>query len=217
MMNGKRQIKYLGVASVVALLMAIFGFISLLWNDSVSQKILIVICSILLLVLSFIYVYIIYLSIDREPNFFLYDRISKRNISLSSLTWRIIDDKLNGYISDKFGGKIYLWTSNVICDARQCGYNGSLQPLIVYKMLCDVALDQDGTYFELFESTDINNIYNIGNLLEKNGDNDMARAIVSYRSRGGNSEKFSKYLRSNAKYIQSRMVMLVRNNIEKFY
>ena len=216
-MNGKNQIKCLGVASVFALLMAIFGFISLLWNDSVPKKILIVICSILLLVLSFIYIYIIYLSIDKEPNFFLYDRILKRNISLSSLTWKIIDDRLNGYISEKFGGILSLWTSNLICDARQCGYNGALQPLIAYKMLCDIALDQDGTYFELFENTDINNIYSIGYLLEKNGDNDMSRAIISYRSRGGNSEKFYKYLRSNAKYIQSRMVIYIRNNIEKFY
>lgn len=217
MKNVNKEIKYLGVASAFSFLMAIVGFISILWNDSISQKVLIVICSILLLFLSLIYIYIIYLSIDREPNFFLYDRISKHNIPLSSLSWRIIDDKLNGYISDKFGGEIYLWTSNVICDARQCGYNGVLQPLIAYKMLCDIALDQDGTYLELFKSTDINNIYNIGNLLEKNGDKDMARAIVSYRSHGGNSEKFSKYLRSNAKYIQSKMVIFVRNNIEKFY
>jgi len=218
-MNREKQIKYLSIAAAISVLMSIFGFISLSWNEPVSQKILIVICSFLLLTLCVLYVYIIYLSIDREPNYFLYDRISEHNIPLSSLNWKIVDDKLNGYISEKLGGRIHLWTSNIIGDTKKYEYGGALQSLIAYKMLYDVAvsLDSDQSYFVLFESTELDNICTIGRLLEKNGDIDMARVIVGYRSRGGNVEKFRKYLRSNAKYIQSRMVLYVRNNIEKFY
>lgn len=218
-MNREKQIKYLSIAASVSGLISILGFISLSWNESVPQKILIVICSLLLLTLCVLYIYIIYLSIDREPNYFLYNRVSGRNIPLSSLNWKIIDDKLNGYISEKLGGRIHLWTSNIIGDTKKFSYGGALQTLIAYKMLCDVAvsLDNDLSYFELFESTELDNICNIGRLFENNGDADMARAVVGYRSRGGNSEKFRKYLRSNTKYIQSRMVLYVRNNIEKFY
>ena len=216
-MNVEKQIKYLGFAASVAALMAIFGFVSLSWNESATQKVLIVICSILLLTLCGLYIYIICLSVEREPNYFLYDSISGRNIPLSSLTWKTVDAKLVAYISDRLGGNIHLWTSNIISDTKRFGYGGMLQPLIAYKMLCDVALDNDGTYFDLFENTEIDNILCIGRLIEKNGDNDMARAIIAYRSRGGTPEKFRKYLRSNVKYIQSRMVIYVRNNIDKFY
>jgi len=216
-MNGKKQIKYLGISAFIAALIAVFGFISLSWNESGTQKTLIVICSILLTVLCGIYLYIIWLSVDREPNYFLYDRISKRNIHLSSLTWKIVDTKLNGYIYDKFGGTVHLWTNNIISDTKKLSGDGVFQTLIAYKMLCDVALDTDGNYFELFNNADVDLVCWIGGLIEKNGDADMARAIINYKSCGGNIDKFRRYLKNNAKYIQSRMVIYVRKNIEKFY
>lgn len=213
--QGRHNI-YFGAAAAGAAALALFGFISVPGGGG-AQRTLIIICSLLLLALCALYVYIILLSVDREPNYFLFDRLSGRNIPLSELRWRMVDDKLTLYISENFGSEIFLWKSDALLDEDRYGYHGALGPLIAYRMLCNVARDEGGEYFRLLETAEERTVSVLCRLLEGAGEEDMARAIMSYKRGGGAREDFRGYLSANTRYIQSRMLGYVRRHIEYFY
>ena len=61
MPNLKKQNVILGVVATVALILAIFGVIAAILSDSVLTKILIFICSTLLIILALLYIFVILL------------------------------------------------------------------------------------------------------------------------------------------------------------
>lgn len=213
----KTQNILIGAAALASALLAFFGFLSVGANNSPAQITLLVLCSMLLLVLSGLYVYIIFLSVDREPNYFLFDRLAGHNLPLHSLSARVIDEKLTLYISENFGSERTLWTVGTLAADGKFGIGGAYRPLVAYKMLHDVANDITGENFRLFEKADISVITTLCRVIEKVGETDMARVILTYRTKGGSPENIMRYLTANAKYIQSRMLNYVRRHIELFY
>ncbi len=212
-----KQNFFLGGAAFVSALLAVFGFLSVSGNDSAAQRALLVICSVLLIALAGLYVYIITLSLDREPNYFLYDRLAGHNIPLSELTWRMVNDKVAVYISENLGSEIYLWSGNLLTAENKYGPGGAMRPLVAFKMLCDLATDETGDFFKLFTSADDAVVTSLSRIIDDAGEHDLARALLSFKTKGGSEENFRRYLNGNARYIQSRMLVCARRNIELFY
>ncbi|MGI6167764.1 MAG: hypothetical protein ACOYIA_06495 [Eubacteriales bacterium] len=222
MNKSAKQSIYFAVAAFAALLLAVLGIWAAAGGISAAKSGLLYACSVLLLVLSALYVYIIFLSCDREPNYFLYDKITCRNIPLSELTWSMVDERVDRFITEQFGGGYFLWSgSSTLSDEQKFGPGGIMRPLVAYKMLCDIAVDEKegglGDYFKFFEHADLTVIKTLCRILDAAGEGEMARAIMTYKTKGGSPVNFRHYLGANAKYLQGRMLAYVRRNIERFY
>lgn len=221
MSGQKRQNIYFSIAASFSVLLAVFGFVSAAGSGGTARRVLLIICSILLLALSALYVYVILLSRNREPNFFLFDRLTGRNIPPEKLTWRMVNDKLTLYIADNIGSERLLWSGDVLYDESKFGYRAAYRPLIAYRMLCDVARDEseggNAGYFRLLEQADEKRITLICRILDESGDTEMARALLLFKRSVGASEPFKRYLAANTRYLQGRMLGYVRRNIEYFY
>ena len=119
MNRSAKQSIYFAVAAFAALLLAIFGIWAAAGSDSAAQRGLLYACSALLLVLAGLYVYIIFLSRDREPNYFLYDRIAGRNIPLPELSWSMVNERVGRFVTEQFGSEFLLWSGNLLSDEQK--------------------------------------------------------------------------------------------------
>lgn len=221
MNRSAKQNIFFAVAAFVALLLAALGIWAAAGGDSAAQRGLLYACSALLLVLAGLYVYIIILSRDGEPNYFLYDRITRRNIPLTELTWSMINERVGRFVFEQFGSEYHLWSANLLADEHKFGPGGIMRPLVAYKMLCDIALDESeggvGNYFKLFESADQTTVTALCRIIDLTGEGEMARAIMNYKTKGGLPANFRRYLGANSKYLQGRMLAYVKHYIERFY
>lgn len=214
-MKKGRQNIWLGVAAAAAALLAVFGFASTVKCEDTLKLILIIICSSLLIILAFLYITVIALSKENEPNFFLYDVKSGRNISPEELTFEMIDCRLNDYIAGELGGMNTLLHDRVLIDDTKFGAGCILRPLVAYKLLYDMA---SGSADLASLVTSAEPAYRVlCNALGNAGENDMPAVLQKYRAGAVDADGFARYLSNNKKYLQSRMISFVRRNMERFY
>lgn len=209
-MNNKKY-NYIFVAiAIVALILSVFGFVSASRTDISIARVLLIICSSLLIVLALIYAYVVLLSVDREPNFFLYDEQSGKNIAIEKIDFVRVSSKVDVYVSE-LGGYDYLM--------KNYGFDSSvvpaLMPVVAFRLVQLAATDDH--IFELIDRADDKAITSLRRALEMADETNMTAAISKYHSQGGNIENFRKYLASNHKYIQNRVMNYIKRNIEQFY
>ncbi|HOA85748.1 MAG TPA: hypothetical protein PKN17_06965, partial [Bacillota bacterium] len=177
MNRSTRQSIYFAVAAFTALLLAVLGIWAAAGDDSAAKRGLLYACSVLLMVLAALYVYIIFLSYDREPNYFLYDKITSRNIPLSELSWSMVNERVGRFVTEQFGGRYFLWSGSTLSDEQKFGPGGIMRPLVAYKMLCDIAVDEKegglGDCFKFFEHADLTVIRTLCRILESAGEGEM--------------------------------------------
>ena len=82
--------------AVLAIVVMIFSF-----GDKVGKfsAIIMFICPFLLFALSGMIIYFGYLSRDIEPNFFLYDKVKKKNIDIEELDFNKVYEKMDLYFA----------------------------------------------------------------------------------------------------------------------
>ena len=163
----------------------------------------------------------LYLGRDNDPNFFLYDTKSARNISESDLTFERINSRMGYYMTMISSSQEQLWVKNVLASNHvRFGQNGVYKPLVAYKMLYDlIELDRQETW-ELFTGAEVDVISTLCRVLSSCGEVDMSNTLMDAYE-GAESVDDIEYARDfimgNAKYIRRRMRDYVLKNIEEFY
>ncbi|MBQ9080253.1 MAG: hypothetical protein IJY27_04190 [Clostridia bacterium] len=213
-MSDKKQNMFFGCASVLALILAVFGFICSANSAAATiARVLFGICSVLLLVLAVIYATVVVISRDTEPNFFLCDLPTGKNIAEDKLDVARVAERVDYYI-DLLGGVDRLIRGRVLIDGN-FGVGAVLRPAVVYRLLQRAAVDD--AVFALVEHADDRIFETICRELEKAGETDMPAAIMRHRQNKGSSDSFKRFLVGNQRYIQSRSLVYVRRNLELFY
>lgn len=213
MPNLKKQNVILGVVATVALILAIFGVIAAILSDSVLTKILIFICSTLLIILALLYIFVILLSRNNVPNFFLYDEKTNRNISIEQLDYESVSSRLDNFI-ERMGGMDFLIQRRGL-ENGNFGIGAILRPVIVYRLLYRSALDDN--VLMLIGTSDDRVFSVIFRCLEEAGDKDMASVVQRYHNNSVNADNFKRFLINNQKYIQGRTMAYISKNIERYY
>ncbi len=213
MPNLKKQNVILGVVATVALILAIFGVIAAILSDSVLTKILIFICSTLLIILALLYIFVILLSRNNVPNFFLYDEKTNRNISIEQLDYESVSSRLDNFI-ERMGGIDFLIQRRGL-ENGNFGIGAILRPVIVYRLLYRSALDDN--VLMLIGTSDDRVFSVIFRCLEEAGDKDMASVVQRYHNNSVNADNFKRFLINNQKYIQGRTMAYISKNIERYY
>lgn len=195
-------------------LFVMFGTIA----QSALQKTLIVICIVLIVFIAAMLVYGASLLKEREPNYFLFDRALNKNIPVQSLTFKIVNDKMNRYIAEIKEDDASLWRDNVLDRPEKLGTPAEFRIVLAYKMLYDLADIDDEKHWLIFHTWGKDAVQSVAEAVKLNGDAEMASTLLYLRdSFNGDITNIRDFLVNNKPYIQRKMLVFVRNNIELFY
>ena len=166
--------------------------------------------------------YVLYLGRDNNPNFFLYDTKTQRNIPAEELGFDRVNSRMSYFLTTLSTSQEKHWADNILADARdgRFGVNEIYRPLTAYKMLYDlIELDRPEGW-ALFLCASPATVSALRDALEENGEDAMSKALQhAYDSASGRDdyEWIRDFLAGNAKYIRRRMLGYVQKNVEWFY
>jgi hypothetical protein len=207
--------------AVVMALLAILGAFLVkvgVTTPQVFKKICFFICVAMIAVLIALLGYLLFLSRDKEPNYFLYDRNLGKNIPLEELRFQTVNEKMTVYISTNFENAEKLWMSDVWARGARFGANGEYSGLVAYKMLFDLADHDKVDQWDLFAEAPMETIIRLCDALSRCGDRNLAQKLMYIRQNCGvEIAPLRSLLLGNKKYLANKMVNLVRRNIEWFY
>ena len=151
-----------------------------------------------------------------KPNYFLYDASTKKNVSVDKLTLQVINRRMDRYFSEFAPSEGKLWTDGILEDP-ELDMEDAFKPLVAYKLLFDLADRDIDKGWKCFEVASPATVDFICRGLEMNGESEIAGNLRKMKAIVPFQVKYVRdYLVSNANYLQTKMLMYVRDNIEKF-
>lgn len=209
----------MAVAMVVSVAVAVVLFAVAVPNSDATYKtVLSIICAVLFIILALLILVYLLLSRDTEPNFFLFDRAKKRNISVDNLNFTIVNERMTFFLTLVCETPEELWQEGVLDDNRKFGYRGVYKPLVAYKMIYDLG-DKDTTaYWEILKNAPVSTIDALCNALERGGETEMVKAFrYIYENCKNDDKKMRDFVCGNLRYIRGKMLAYVKRHIELFY
>ena len=222
-MNSKKLLNVFLIAIAILCLAAGIVLLILAGQNSGDKNAyktwLYVVVGVILLVLSLLIVLYWLLSRNDGQNFFLYDPQTDRNLPRDSLTKEIVLDRMTYFIGQLADSPEMLWSGNVLEWNSKFGHRGVFKPLVAYKMLYDVGMQEpDSKYWDYLANASDESLGILCAALERAGEKKVVRAfriILESERRPGTQMK--EFLRKNTGYFASRMLSYAKEYIECFY
>ncbi len=213
----KLNLSCLIAAAVFAVLAIVLLIVGIVYDgDHVFTKVLMIIVSILSLALAAELLYLVWISGNNHPNYFLYDSSLKKNVSVQKLTFQVVDSRMNRFFSGYAPSEGKIWTDGIL-DNPYLEMADEFKPLVAYKLLFDLARADTEKGWRCFETATVTTVDFICRGLEQNGDNELARNVKMIKmSQPLQIKHLRDYLVNNRGYIQARIMRYVRENIERF-
>ena len=223
-MNRNEKIKRLMplamlLIAFLSLVAAIIVLVSAASADASYKKVLLRISAVLFFVLVGLALYYFYLTRESDPNFFLFDQTTRKNVPVDQLTFGIVNERMDFYLSLISDSDEELWQGGVLAkNDGSFGREDIYRPLVAYKMLYDLTDRDDDVQWRLLEFAEVTTIRLLTRALKQGGDADMAQAIVElYRGEGEEGENLRDFLKGNQKYLRGRMLRYVKQHLDYFY
>ena len=199
--------------AILAIVLFVFGIV---YNKGALAKILLFIASVLVLLLAAEIAYLFVLSRNVKPNYFLFNPVLNMNMPVSKLSFEIIDEKMNKYLSNFAPSEGKLWTEGIL-ENKASAIKNEFRPLVAYKLLFDMADNDTEAAWKCFVlATDMTVEY-LATGLAENGDGEMASAIRQLKNaKPINMKQTRSFLVGNKKYIKKKLTKYVVDNINKF-
>lgn len=163
----------------------------------------------------------LYLGRDTDPNFFLYDPKSGRNISEQDLDFDRINSRMGYFMTTLTTSVEKLWTENALnTNPERFGVNEIYRPLAAYKMLYDLAEIDTPEGWRLFLSASPATITTLTDALNRVGENEMSASLIKAYNSASTVDDYGwlrDFITGNKPYLSRRMTGYVRKNLEWFY
>ena len=199
--------------AVLAIILFVFG---MAYDKGVIVKVLLIVASLLVLLLAAEIAYLFVLSRNVVPNYFLFNPLLNLNISVSKLTFEMIDARMNKYLSTFAPSEGKLWTDGIL-EGKANEINPAFRPIVAYKLLFDIAENDSEAAWKCFVLASDMTVEYIAGGVAQNGDSDMANAIRQLkRAKPINMKQTRDFLVGNKKYIKKKLYNYVVSNIDKF-
>ena len=206
---------------IVAVVLAIVGGFLLkagLTTPQIGRKICFLICVGLIALLIASLFYLLWLSRDKEPNYFLFNRSTGKNIPLEELTFSVVNEKMTLYISVNFEDSGKLWLGNAWARGDRFGANGEYRGLVAFKMLYDLIDADQAVQWGYFANASENTVARLCDVLARCGEKTLVQKLMYLKQNCGvETAPVRSLLMSRKKYLEDKMTGLVRRNIEWFY
>ncbi len=202
-----------GVLAVLTVIFLVFGIV---YDGGSLSKTLIFVAAVLVLLLTLEVTYLLMLSVDTKPNYFLFNPKFNKNIPVQKLTFEMIDARMNKYLSSFADSEGKIWTDRVL-DNPQIDIDKAYKPAVAYKLLFDIANFDNDAGWKCFVAASDATVVFICRGLAQNGDTEMANALNQLKStKPLNMKHVRDYLVGNKKYIQRKFYRYIVDNIDLF-
>lgn len=218
-MNGKNFSLILKIVcaclAVVGVLLLIFGIIYS--GDHAFTKVFMIISAVLSFALAGELAYLVWFAKGGEaPNYFLYDSNTKKNIPVDKLNVALVSKRMDSYFSKYAPSEGKLWTDRIL-ENPSLDMTDLFKPVVAYKLLFDLADRDMEKGWRCFELASYETVDFVCSALELNGETEVAGNIRKMKQVQPFQIKYIRdYLVSNHDYLQTKMLMYIRANIEKF-
>jgi hypothetical protein len=163
----------------------------------------------------------LFLGRDNDPNFFLYDPKTARNIPASELDFERINSRMGYFMTTLSTSLEKLWSDNALdSKPEKFGVNEVYKPLAAYKMIYDLAEIDSPEGWRLFLNASPAAITTLTDALLQNGEDAMVKTLIKAYNTASSIDDYewlSDFLKGNKPYISRRMTAYVRKNMEWFY
>ena len=159
--------------------------------------------------------YFTYLMTDSDPNYFLYDHKSRRNIAVQKLTFQMINSRMNRVLSGYAASEGKLWNERVL-DNPYLEMPEEFKPLVAYKLLFGLADKDAEAGWKCLENASDETLAFIYAGLRLNGDDQLADCLAELLARPVDMARARDYLVRNKRYLQGKMTKYVIDNVDKF-
>ncbi len=197
---------------VVAVVLVILGAAL---NLITPARVIIFIMAVVTLALVVLLAYFAILMNDEDPNYFLYDAKTKRNVSVDKLTFQIINTRMNKFLSNYAASEGKLWNDRVL-DNPYLDMPTEFKPLVAYKMLYSLAEKDAEAGWSCLENASDGTVRFICEGLSANEDEAFAAEIEKMMTRPVNISAAREYLITTKSYMQTKMKRYVIENIDLF-
>ena len=218
MKNKKLMSCFLVTIAIICLIAAI---VLLVFAGRITgyKKPLYIIVGTLLFILAVLIMFYWWISRNEDPNFFLYDAQTEQNIPVQQLTEGMVIERMSYFIGKLAPSPEMLWSGNVLEWTSQFGHRGIFKPLVAYKMLYDLGMqDPNSSYWDYLANASDESLGILCASLERADEKKIVRAfrlIMEAEPKPGPQMK--EFLSRNTAYLRSRMLMYVKRNIDCFY
>ena len=213
----------LGIAGLVGAILLLFVAAPRATSYKRAMDIVIGLLLLLLFVLCLCY---FFLTRDKDPNFFLFDRAKKKNLPINKLSFTVVNERMNFLETMVSSSEEELWKKNILENA-ELGYRNIYRPLLAYKMIYDLADRDLDTYWFYLYNIPSSVLSALCRALEEGGDAEFAKmlhnAVQKYQDcaepteKKAREEKIREFVCKNMSYLRGRMMQYVKKNIELFY
>jgi len=207
--------------AVVALILAVVGGFLLnagLTTPQIGRKVCFLICVGLIALLVVLLLYLLWLARDKEPNYFLFDRSTGKNIPLEELSFSVVNEKMSLYISVNFEDSGKLWLGTAWNRGDCFGANGEYRGLVAFKMLYDLIDVDQAEQWRYFADASVGTVSRLCDALSRCGEKTLAQKLMYLKQNcGGEIAPVRSLLMGGKKHLEGKMIGLVRRNIEWFY
>ena len=218
-MGGKKLQTILLLSTAAICLIAAIVLFATMGSVDGYKKAIGIICGVLLAVLSVLFFLYWWFARDTQPNFFLYNRRTRKNMSVQDLTPQIVLDRMTFFLAQIASSPALLWSGNVLERSNNFGHKGVYKPLVVYKMLYDLGdKEPESDYWQNLEDASPDVIHIMCSTLERIGEKQIVQAFLLLREQepipGPETKDF---LRGNVEYFSGKMFSYVQKYIDYFY
>ena len=151
-----------------------------------------------------------------RKNFFLYDKKTKTDMPISSLSFEEIRRRLTEFMSIfKRRGKIYV--GDLFADNPHVPEQ--FKTLFCYEILYELALEDGSLDAEAFLSFGDECAEIFSKYLHENGDHELALSVSGFlqgNSKANNTENFKVFIKNKKEHIEKKMLGYAVENIDKF-
>lgn len=204
-------------AAVFAVIAVVLLIVGIIYDaDHLFTKIMTFVVAALSFALAAELAYLCFISVDRHPNFFLYDSKTRRNVPVEQLTFAVINNRMNRFFAAYASSEGKIWTDGVL-DNPALDIADEFKPIVAYKLLFNLAHTNVDNGWKCFEIASVATVEFICKGLEQNGDDVLAKNLRMMKAAQPVQITYVKeYLVNNKAYLQAKMFRYVKENIEKF-
>lgn len=200
-----------GLPVVLAIVVLIFGIV----NPHTLTKIFLIVAAVLLLALAAVIFILLFVLAEKRRNFFLTDPDTGRNIAVENINFAIVNERMNFYLAERIENESDVTTGEILTRHGIFGQRDVYRPLIAYKILFDLSEENSQKGWNGFYDMPEKAFTELTNALNSVNDNNMARRLMQLRQMRDDA-RLADFIIGNRRYLQSRMVVFVKSNIDMF-
>ena len=203
------------LATACAIFSLIF-FVPATISQNKGLSVFFYVLSAILLATGGVILYLSHRAKDARINYFLYDRQRELFLSKNDLSFDVINEGVELYLSDYVKQVLDLWSEIPKSLRMQLDVDVAFRPLIAYRMMLELSERESEEILSCFQKADDRIIAYLCRAIKEGGDRDMADYVFEMK-RHVDRNRVSAFFRKNRRGFQERMLRYTERRINDFY